>query len=108
MLDAADRGCDLFDVAELRRDYSAEEFANMLMCEFVDDSASVFPLTMLQPCQVTAGWNGPASSAPSPCAGGDRVVRIGYDPAEAGDSARIVMVAPAQVPGGKLCVLAGA
>lgn len=52
VLDAAGRGCDLFDIEELRRDYSAEEFANLLMCEFVDDSASVFPLTMLQPCQV--------------------------------------------------------
>ena len=106
VLDAADRGCDLFDVAELRRDYSAEEFANLLMCEFVDDSASVFPLTMLQPCQVDswvewAGEFSPFAMRPY----GDRAVWIGYDPAETGDSAGIVIVAPPQVPGGKFRVL---
>ena len=106
VLDAADRGCDLFDVAELRRDYSAEEFANLLMCEFVDDSASVFPLTMLQPCQVDSWveWAGDFSPfAIRPY--GDRPVWIGYDPAETGDSAGIVVVAPPQVPGGKFRVL---
>lgn len=106
VLDAADRGCDLFDVAELRRDYSAEEFANLLMCQFVDDSASVFPLTMLQPCQVDswvewAGEFSPFAMRPY----GDRAVWIGYDPAETGDSAGIVVVAPPQLPGGKFRVL---
>lgn len=106
VLDAADRGCDLFDIEELRRDYSAEEFANLLMCEFVDDSASVFPLTMLQPCQVDSWveWaddHKPFAVRPY----GDRAVWIGYDPAETGDSAGIVVVAPPLVPGGKFRVL---
>lgn len=106
VLDAAGRGCDLFDIEELRRDYSAEEFANLLMCEFVDDSASIFPLTMLQPCQVDSWveWADdfkPLAIRPY----GDRAVWIGYDPAETGDSAGIVIVAPPQVPGGKFRVL---
>ncbi len=106
VLDAAGRGCDLFDIEELRRDYSAEEFANLLMCEFVDDSASVFPLTMLQPCMVDSWveWDGeykPFAIRPY----GDRAVWIGYDPAETGDSAGIVVLAPPMVPGGKFRVL---
>jgi len=52
VLDAAGRGYDLFDIEEPRRDYSPEEFANLLMCEFIDGSASAFPVTMLQPCHL--------------------------------------------------------
>lgn len=106
VLDAAGRGCDLFDIEELRRDYSAEEFANLLMCQFVDDSASVFPLTLLQSCMVDSWvvWDGeykPFALRPY----GDRAVWIGYDPAETGDSAGIVVVAPPAVPGGTFRVL---
>ncbi len=77
MREAARRGCDLFDIAELARDYSPEEFANLLMCEFVDDSASIFPLTMLQPCMVDSWveWAGdykPFAQRPF----GDRAVWI--------------------------------
>ncbi|NIJ70579.1 terminase ATPase subunit family protein [Xanthomonas sp. 60] len=106
VLDADSRGCSLFDIEELRRDYSAEEFANLLMCEFVDDSASVFPLTMLQPCQVDSwvDWQDvykPLAMRPY----GDRPVWLGYDPAETGDSAGLVVLAPPQVPGGEFRVL---
>ena len=106
VLDAAGRGCDLFDIDELRRDYSAEEFDNLLMCEFVDDSASVFPLTMLQPCMVDSWvkWEGeykPFALRPY----GDWPVWVGYDPAETGDSAGIVVVAPPQTQGGTFRVL---
>ncbi len=106
VLDAAGRGCDLFDLEELRRDYSPEEFANLLMCQFVDDSASVFPLAMLQPCMVDSWvqWEGeykPFAIRPY----GDWAVWIGYDPAETGDSAGIVVLAPPQTPGGRFRVL---
>src|SRR5690606_15912941 len=37
IMDAEARGCDLFDLDELRFEYNAEQFANLLMCEFVDD-----------------------------------------------------------------------
>lgn len=105
VLDAHHGGCDLFDIEELRRDYSAEEFANLLMCEFVDDSASVFPLTMLQPCAVDSWvvWDDYKPFAIRPY--GDRPVWIGYDPAEKGDSAGLVVVAPPLEPGGEFRVL---
>ena len=52
ILDAEHGGCDLFDIDELRREYRPEAFANLLMCDFVDDGASIFPLALLQPCMV--------------------------------------------------------
>jgi hypothetical protein len=33
-------GCDLFDIDELRDEYAPDEFANLFLCEFVDDSLS--------------------------------------------------------------------
>ncbi|WP_039918859.1 terminase large subunit domain-containing protein, partial [Cellvibrio mixtus] len=39
--DAIRGGCDLFDLDELRLEYSDDEFDNLLMCEFVDDTQSV-------------------------------------------------------------------
>ncbi len=106
ILDADQRGCDLFDLEELRREYDAEAFANLLMCEFVDDGASIFPLQMLQPCMVDSWelWDEdykPFALRPF----GERPVWIGYDPAENGDSAGLVVVAPPSVPGGKFRVL---
>ncbi len=46
--DAVSGGCNLFDLNKLRLEYSPPEYQNLLMCEFVDDLASVFPLTMLR------------------------------------------------------------
>ncbi len=50
--DAECQGCDLFDIDELIAENSPEEFANLYMCEFVDDGHSVFPLSIIQPCMV--------------------------------------------------------
>lgn len=106
ILDAEQGGCDLFDIEELRLEYDAEAFQNLLMCQFVDDGASIFPLTMLQPCMVDS-WEQWAEDykpfALRPF--GDRQVWVGYDPAETGDSAGLVVVAPPAVPGGKFRVL---
>lgn len=106
ILDAEARGCDLFDIEELRQEYSADAYANLLMCQFVDDGASIFPLAMLQPCMVDSWveWSEdykPFAARPL----GDRQVWVGYDPAETGDSAGLVVVAPPLVPGGKFRVL---
>lgn len=106
ILDAEDRGCDLFDLDELRQEYDAEAFQNLLMCQFIDDGASIFPLAMLQPCMVDS-WDlwaedyKPFAARPF----GDRQVWVGYDPAENGDSAALVVIAPPTVPGGKFRVL---
>lgn len=106
ILDAEARGCDLFDIEELKLEYSADAYANLLMCQFVDDGASIFPLTMLQPCMVDSWieWAEdykPFADRPF----GDRQVWVGYDPAETGDSAGLIVVAPPLIPGGKFRVL---
>ncbi|MFM0181774.1 terminase ATPase subunit family protein [Paraburkholderia aspalathi] len=104
--DAVAGGCDLFDIDELRLEYSPEEYANLLMCQFIDDTASIFPLADLQRCMVDS-WEEWADDfkplAPRPF--GFRPVWVGYDPALSGDSAGLILVAPPAVPGGKFRVL---
>lgn len=104
--DAVASGCDLFDIDELRLEYSAQEYANLLMCQFIDDTASIFPLADLQRCMIDS-WDVWADDfkplAPRPFA--YRPVWVGYDPALSGDSAGLVVVAPPAVPGGKFRVL---
>lgn len=104
--DAVAGGCSLFDLDELRREYSAEEYANLLMCQFIDDTASVFKLAELQRCMVDSWeeWAGdfsPLLLRPF----GYREVWVGYDPALSGDSAGLVVVAPPCVAGGPFRVL---
>jgi uncharacterized protein YjcR len=105
VMDAIAGGCDLFDIEQLRLDYSAEEFMNLLMCQFIDDGASVFPLAMLQRCMVDSwdAWGDFKPLAPRPF--GHREVWLGYDPSHTGDSAALVVVAPPLVGGGKFRVL---
>lgn len=101
-------GCNLFDLDQLRMEYSPDEYQNLLMCEFVDDLASVFPLSELQACMVDSWevWTDFHALALRPF--GWREVWIGYDPAKGtqnGDSAGCVVVAPPAVPGGKFRIL---
>ncbi len=104
--DATEAGCDLFDIDELKIEYSKEEYDNLLMCEFIDDTQSVFPLAMLQSCLVDSWvvWTDFRPFAPRPI--GDRPVWIGYDPSRMRDGAAVIVVAPPQVDGGKYRVLA--
>lgn len=83
--DAVAGGCDLFDIEQLRMEYSPDEFENLLMCGFVDDTLSAFPLALLQQCLVDSWevWDDFKPFAPRPV--GEQEVWIGYDPA--GDSA---------------------
>ncbi|GEN25383.1 bacteriophage terminase ATPase subunit [Halomonas cupida] len=97
--DAIAGGCDLFDLEQLRLEYSDEEFANLLMCQFVDDSQSAFPLALVHPCMVDSWevWSDYRPFAPRPA--GDAGVWIGYDPTgtgEDGDGAGLVVVLPAR------------
>ncbi|MFZ6709790.1 terminase ATPase subunit family protein [Undibacterium sp. TC9W] len=106
IMDAQAGGCDLFDIDELRLyEYSPDQFENLLMCQFIDDTASVFPLQELQKCMVDAwvDWTDfkPFTTRPY----GDNPVWIGYDPAFTGDSAGLVILAPPRTPGGKFRVL---
>lgn len=105
ILDAERGGCNLFDIDELRREYNPDEFANLLMCEFIDDTQSVFPLAELQRCMVDA-WETwldykPFTQRPY----GYRPVWVGYDPSHTGDTAGLVVLAPPSTPGGVFRVL---
>ena len=104
--DALRGGCNLFDLEQLRLEYSALEFENLLMCAFIDDNASVFPLSMLMRGMVDSweAWEDFRHWSPRPF--GNRPVWVGYDPnGGGGDSAALVVVAPPMVPGGKFRVL---
>lgn len=99
VVDAIAGGCDLFDLDQLRLEYSDEEFDNLLMCGFVDDTQSAFPLSLVHPCMVDSWevWDDYRPFAPRPV--GDRGVWIGYDPTgtgEDGDGAGLVVVLPAR------------
>ncbi|MBV8972709.1 MAG: terminase family protein [Sphingomonadaceae bacterium] len=105
--DAEAGGCDLFDVGELRLEYNPDEFANLLQCQFTDDTLSMFPLSVMQGCLVDSWveWKDLRPHAPRPF--GDGEVWVGYDPQESaeGDNAALVVVAPPRVPGGKFRIL---
>lgn len=106
ILDAERGGCNLFDIDELRNfEYSPDQFENLLMCNFIDDTASVFPLSDLQKCMIDSwvDWTDykPFTTRPY----GNGRVWIGYDPALSGDSAGCVVIAPPSTPGGKFRIL---
>ncbi|KAF3999237.1 terminase ATPase subunit family protein [Glaciimonas immobilis] len=106
IMDAERGGCDLFDIDELRNfEYSPDQFENLLMCNFIDDTQSVFPLAELQRCMVDSwvDWTDYKIYASRPF--GHRAVWIGYDPSLTGDSAGCVVLAPPLVPGGKFRLL---
>ncbi|WP_421594964.1 terminase ATPase subunit family protein [Rahnella sp. PD4] len=103
--DALSGGCNLFDLEQLQLEYSPAEYENLLMCEFVDDQASVFPFAELQGCMVDSldEWEDFDPYLKRPFA--YRPVWIGYDPSHTGDSAGCALIAPPVVSGGKFRVL---
>jgi len=105
ILDAERGGCDLFDIDELREEYNADDFANLLMCLFVDDGASIFPLELMQRAMVDSWelWTDYKPFALKPF--GTRPIWVGYDPALNGDSAGMTVVAPPAVPDGPFRVI---
>lgn len=104
--DAVAGGCNLFDLDQLRLEYSADEWENLLMCGFIDDTASIFTLSDMQRCMIDSWeeWDDYKPFAARPF--GYREVWIGYDPALTGDSAGLVVLAPPAVPDGKFRILA--
>lgn len=103
--DALAGGCTLFNLEQLQRENSVDDFRNLFMCEFVDDKASVFPFEDLQRCMVDSleEWEDFAPFADNPF--GSRPVWVGYDPSHNGDSAGCVVLAPPVVAGGKFRIL---
>ena len=108
VLDAEEGGCDLFDLDELRADYSDEEFNNLFLCQFVDDSQSMFPFALMRGCMIDSWekWRSdfdPYALRPY----GNKPVAIGYDPQESalGDEAALVVIALPETKGGKFRIL---
>jgi hypothetical protein len=83
------------------REYNDQDFANLFLCAWVDDSAAFFTYEELRRCMVDA-WDAWSKDwrpeAPRPY---DGPVWIGYDPAWSQDSASIVVIAPPAIEGGK-------
>ena len=105
--DAVAGGCNLFDLNQLRLEYSQDEYNNLLMCQFIVDTASVFPMAVMQKCMVDSWevWSDVKFFAQRPY--GYNEVWVGYDPAKGGlgDSAGCVVLAPPTTPGGKFRML---
>ncbi|WP_375194868.1 terminase large subunit domain-containing protein [Sphingobium sp.] len=105
--DAEAGGCDLFDIEELEDEYAPDEFANLYMCKFVDDSLSAFKFNDLITCGCDSliEWEDFNPEAARPY--GNRSVWAGYDPQESenGDNAALVIAAPPLVEGGKFRIL---
>ncbi len=102
--DAANGGCDLFDIDELREEYSEHDFNNLFMCIFVDGASSIFEFNKIQKCMVDSSiWQDFKSNAARPF--GSREVWLGYDPSRSRDNAVLMVVAPPIVAAEKFRVL---
>jgi len=102
--DAAHGGCDLFDIQELKDEYSESDFNNLFMCIFVDGATSIFQFSKLQKCMVDIEhWQDfkPKNARPF----GNREVWLGYDPSRTRDNACLMVVAPPIVAVEKFRVL---
>ncbi len=103
--DAIAGGCNLFDIDALRLEYSGDEFRNLFMCEFVDDTQSVFKLSDLEKCYAdTETWTDFDPNAERPL--GNMPVWGGYDPSRSRDDASFVIVAPPLKEGGAYRLIA--
>ncbi|MDF2792547.1 MAG: oxidoreductase [Pseudomonas orientalis] len=105
IIDAERSGCNLFNVDRLRLEKNPDDFEQLYMCQFIDDGASVFSLSIMQACMVDswALWEDYKPFATRPFGG--REVWVGYDPADTGDRAALVVLAPPLVAGGKFRIL---
>lgn len=103
--DAEAKGCDLFDIDELRLEYSDAEFNNLFMCAFMEAGLSVFKLHDLLSAAVDTNvvWVDFKTGTVRPY--GNHPVWVGYDPARRGDKSTVVVVAPPLKAGGKFRVL---
>lgn len=108
ILDAIAGGCDLINLDRQRKRYAPDVFDQLYMCQFIDDSQSMFPFNLMRRamCDSWDEWAKdfqPYAMRPF----GERPVWVGVDPAEsaAGDAAAVVVIAPPEVPGGKFRVL---
>ncbi len=101
--DAEAGGCDLFNIEELKLEYSEDEFRQLFQAFFIDDTMSVFRFSQLEKCLADPlAWKffNPENSPPYP-----GPVWIGYDPSRTRDGACIVVLAAPLKTGGKFYVM---
>lgn len=103
VVDAEKQGCDLFDIAELKDEYSADDFSNLFMCIFIDDAKSVFNLGIMMTCYAREDYADYNDKAARPY--GNRPVAVGYDPSRTRDNASLAILAIPLRPGDKWRVL---
>lgn len=102
--DAVKGGCNLINIERLRLEKTPEVFAQLYMCQFIDESMSVFKLHHLEKCLADPSrWTDFIKTAARPF--GDKPVWIGYDPSRTGDLASCVVLAVPDEPGGKFRIL---
>ena len=103
--DAVSQGCDLFDIDQLKLEYNDSEYQNLLMCQFIDDTDSVFRMTDLQRCMCDSweAWSDYSPMAHRPM--GNAPIWIGYDPSRSLDNAAVIVVAPPSNIDGKYRLL---
>lgn len=99
---------DLVDRDELEFEHSIDEFDLLFLCQFLDDTQSVFPFQLMRRCAVDVfeAWKDFNELGRRPF--GDGEVWIGYDPNGEngnGDEAGLVVLAPPEKPGGKFRLL---
>jgi uncharacterized protein YjcR len=93
LLDALAQGCNLFDIDQLRIEYTPEEFDNLFLCIFVDDTASLFKFEKLIQLMVSPEkWADFDPNALHPF--GSKPVWVGFDPSLTIDRTSCVVIAP--------------
>lgn len=104
--DALEKGCDLFDLEQLRIEFPPIEFQNLFECIFVDDTASLFSFDKLMGLLVDTQnkWADYYPNEPRPF--GDQPVWIGFDPSLSIDrTSCVVMSPPSPTTGNKFRLL---
>ena len=104
--DALAGGCTLFDKVQLQREYSPLEFRQLFGCEFMADGDAVFEFSQLKRCGVDSWdvWTDfykPFTPRPA----GNAPVWVGYDPADSGDAAGLVVAMAPQKNGDKFRII---
>lgn len=105
VVDAQQKGCDLFDIDQLRIEYGDTEFNTLFMCAFMEAGLSVFSLSQLLQCSVDSNvvWVDFKKGIVRPY--GNRPVWVGYDPARVGDKSALVVLGVPLSPTEKFRVL---
>ncbi len=91
--DAIRGGFDKLDINQLLEEYTQDEFDNLFMCVFLDDTNSYFPLKILEPNMVDS-WEVWEDFNPHGSRKYQQKVWVGYDPSFTGDHPALAVIAP--------------